>query len=103
MFWMLITVLTAQRAAEMAVARRNEQKVKKQGDRMRREALSVYHHYAHSFFFVFNYGSIAAAQTAFKLVVRHSSGYIGSTSDSILGALFIGSILEHKNSCRSGC
>lgn len=31
MFWMLITVLTAQRAAEMAVARRNEQKVKKQG------------------------------------------------------------------------
>lgn len=103
MFWMLITVLTAQRAAEMAVARRNEQKVKKQGAIECGEGHYPYIITMHILFSVFNYGSIAAAQTAFKLVVRHSSGYIGSTSDSILGALFIGSILEHKNSCRSGC
>ncbi|ADM38199.1 isoprenylcysteine carboxyl methyltransferase family protein [Bacillus spizizenii ATCC 6633 = JCM 2499] len=31
MFWLLIAILIAQRAAEMAVARQNEQKVKKQG------------------------------------------------------------------------
>ncbi|MCY7784680.1 MULTISPECIES: isoprenylcysteine carboxyl methyltransferase family protein [unclassified Bacillus (in: firmicutes)] len=31
MFWLLISILIAQRAAEMAVARQNEQKVKKQG------------------------------------------------------------------------
>ncbi|MEI1421802.1 isoprenylcysteine carboxyl methyltransferase family protein [Bacillus cabrialesii] len=31
MFWLLIVILIAQRAAEMAVARQNEQKVKQQG------------------------------------------------------------------------
>ncbi|MER0467629.1 isoprenylcysteine carboxyl methyltransferase family protein [Bacillus cabrialesii subsp. cabrialesii] len=31
MFWLLIAILIAQRAAEMAVARQNEQKVKQQG------------------------------------------------------------------------
>lgn len=31
MFWLLIAILIVQRAAEMAVARQNEQKVKKQG------------------------------------------------------------------------
>ncbi|MFZ7752891.1 hypothetical protein ACO1DC_11915, partial [Bacillus velezensis] len=31
MFWLFIMLLAAQRIAEMIVARRNEQKVKKQG------------------------------------------------------------------------
>lgn len=103
MFWMLITVLTAQRAAEMAVARRNEQKVKKQGAIEFGEGHYPYIITMHILFSVFNCRSTIAAQTAFKLVVRHSSGYISSTGDSILGALFLGGILEYKNSCCSGC
>lgn len=103
MFWLFIMLLAAQRIAEMIVARRNEQKVKKQGAVEYGEGHYPFLVLMHVLFLSLLQLRWRRFKNAFSKVGRHYMYYFICTGDQVLGAIIIRAVLEYENSCRAGC
>lgn len=103
MFWLFIMLLAAQRIAEMIVARRNEQKVKKQGAVEYGEGHYPFLVLMHVLFLSLLQLRWRRFKNAFSKVGRHYMYYFICTGDQVLGSIIIRAVLEYENSCRAGC
>ncbi len=103
MFWLFIMLLAAQRIAEMIVARRNEQKVKKQGAVEYGEGHYPFLVLMHVLFLSLLQLRWRRFKNAFSKVGRHYMYYFICTGDQVLGSIIIRALLEYENSCRAGC
>lgn len=103
MFWLFIMLLAAQRIAEMIVARRNEQKVKKLGAVEYGEGHYPFLVLMHVLFLSLLQLRWRRFKNAFSKVGRHYMYHFICTGDQVLGAIIIRAVLEYENSCRAGC